>query len=211
MRRVFPLLLLTPLLVSCSESATPVATPPHAMHSEGAVPTEGGAATEADWPAEENWFTPGGAIALVEEEAVLQTADASQAALQGADAPKEAVMVLGNPEAGTSFYPIGAHDQSFHARDRMIPGSVTINAGETVTFKMFIGHRLSIYDDGTMPDDIQRTPGPLLLYPVNRLFLQPLPAPQYTLRFMRPGKYLVVCAINTHFFDANMWGWVHVK
>lgn len=200
MRRVFALLLLTPILASCADSATPV-TPGRAVLSEGALPTGG------EWPVEENWFTPAGAIELVDDEMSVQSADAISA--QNANEP--AVMVFGNPDAGTSFGPPGSHDQSFHARDKINPGSVTINAGETVTFKIFIGHRVGIYDDGVQPTDIQPTPGPLLLYPVGRVFLQPFPTPQFTLRFVRPGKYLVICAINQHFFEGRMWGWIHVK
>ena len=88
---------------------------------------------------------------------------------------------------------------------------MVINAGETVTFNVIFGHRVAIYDDGVVPSDIQPTPGPLLLYPTGRLFLQPFPTPQFTLRFVRPGKYLVLCAINAHFFDRHMWGWLIVR
>lgn len=204
MRRVFPLLLLTPFLVNCSDATTPVASPPSAMHSVEDVPAEG------EWPVEANWFTPGGVLEIADDELTVQTASAD--ASTSANAPKQATMVFGNPDAGTEFPgPPGTHDQSFHAKDRINPGSVSINAGETVRFQIYIGHRVAIYDEGMMPSDIQPTPGPLLLYPVNRLFLQPSPTPQFTLRFMRPGKYLVICAINSHFFGANMWGWIHVK
>lgn len=191
MRRVFALLLLTPLLASCADSATPVA-PPGALLTEGALPTDGG------WPVEENWFTPGGALTLPEQEIAIQSADAPT------------VMVFGNPDAGADFS-TPSHDQSFHARDRIIPGTVVIDAGETVTFQVNFGHRVAIYDDGVQPTDIQPTPGPLLLYPVGRLFLQPFPTPQFTLKFVRPGKYLVLCAINKHFFEGRQWGWIVVR
>jgi plastocyanin len=198
MRRLFALLLLTPLMASCADSAMPVAP-------AGAVLSEGEVSTEGEWPAEENWFTPGDVLTLEDAELADQGMSA-----QSADAPKPAVMVLGNPEAGTS-YPPGKHDQSFHARDRMIPGTVVINSGETVTFQVKFGHRVAIYNDGMKPEDILPNAGPFVLYPVNRLYLQPLPAPQIKLRFLKPGKYLVVCAIKSHFFDANMWGWVIVR
>jgi plastocyanin len=202
MRRVFPrllpVLLLAPVLASCSDSATPVAPPPGAVLSVGDVSTEEG------WPAEENWFTPGDVLTLAEEESVLQGADATM------QATKPAVMVFGNPDAGTP-YPPGAHDQSLHARDRIIPGTVVIDAGETVTFQVKPGHRVAIYNDGVRPEDIVRNPGPFVLDPKNRLFLQGNPVPQFTLRFVRPGKYLVLCAISNHFFNANMWGWLIVR
>jgi plastocyanin len=203
MRRVFSLLLLTPILASCADSATPVA-PAGAKMTEGAVSMEA-MSTEEAWPVEENWFTAD-VVTPVEDQLSMQAVGGTP----GSPAPG-AVMTLGNPESGSHFGPPGAHDQSFQARDKINPGTVTINAGETVTFNIIFGHRLAIYNDGVKPDDIQPTPGPLLLYPVGRVFLQPSPAPQFTLRFVRPGKYLVVCAINQHFFVGNMWGWLIVK
>jgi plastocyanin len=199
MRRVFSLLLLTPFLASCADSATPVAP-------AGAVLTEGAVAAEESWPVEENWFTAEGTLELVEDGMSLQSADVSATA----NAP--AKMVFGNPDAGTDFPGApGTHDQSFHARDKINPGSVTIKAGETVTFQVNFGHRVAIYQPGVQPQDIQPNPGPLLLYAPGRLFLQPSPAPQFTLRFLTPGKYLVLCAISMHFFEGRQWGWIHVQ
>lgn len=189
MRRLFALLLLTPLLANCSDAPMPVA-PAGAVLSESEVPAEG------EWPAEENWWTPGDVLA--EEEMSVQSANTPQ------------VMVFGNPDAGTN-YPPGQHDQSLHGKDRINPGAAVINAGESVTFQVNPGHRVAIYNEGVKPEDIQGNPGYFLLYPVNRLFLQPTPAPQFTLKFVRPGRYLVICAVNNHFFGANMWGWVIVK
>jgi plastocyanin len=202
MRRIFALLLLTPLLANCADSATPVAPAAPA----GAALSEGDAPTEAEWPVEENWWTPGDAIEFVEEGMSVQAADVNATA----NTPKPAVMVLGNPDAGSDF-PAG-HDQSIHARDRIIPGTVVINAGELVTFQGVFTHRMAIYNDGMKPEDVLNTnPGTFVLYPYNRLYLQPTATPQVTLKFVRPGKFLVICAIKTHFFDRNMWGWVIVR
>lgn len=210
MRRVFALLLLTPLLASCSDSVTPVAPSDAtrsagAMHSAGDMQAPGDALTEEAWPAEENWFTPGDALTLADGEMSAQAVGADAAPAPGA------VMTFGNADTGTDFHPTGVHDQSYQSRFKINPGAVAIDAGQTVTFNITLGHRVAIYDVGTRPEDIQRTPGPLLLYPTGRLFLQPFPTPQFRLRFVRPGKYLVVCAINMHFFDANMWGWLIVR
>lgn len=194
MRRVFALLLLAPLMASCADSATPV-TPASAKLSEEAMPADG------EWPAEENWWTPEDALTLPEEEMSVQSTNATSTT--------PAVMEFGNPDAGSPF-PL-SHDQSMHARWRINPGAVVIDAGETVTFKVNFGHRVAIYNDGVKPTDIQPTPGPLLLYPKGRLFLQPAPNPQFTLRFVRPGKYLVLCAINAHFFTGNQWAWITVR
>jgi plastocyanin len=201
MRRIFALLLLTPLLANCADSATPVASAPAgAVLSEGDVPTEPDA--EGEWFTEENWWTPGDALALAEEEMSVQ-------AVGSPGAPAAVTMVLGNPDAGTS-YPAAHHDGSFHSRDRMIPGTVSIPVGGTVKFEVLPGHRMAIYDDGVMPADIPNIgTGVGINYPVKRLFLQLNPL-YPTIKFTRPGKYLVICVVKSHFFNANMWGWVVV-
>jgi plastocyanin len=196
LRRIFALLLVTPLLANCADSATPVAP-------AGAVLSEGDVSTEVEWIPEENSLMPGDVFSLTEEGMSLLSV--------GATSAEPAVMVLGNPEAGTS-YPPGAHDQSYHGRDRMIPGALSVAVGQPVTFVVKPGHRVAIYRDGVKPDDISpNNPGPFVLDPVRRLFLQGAPVPQFTGTFNAPGKYLVICAIKTHFFNANMWAWVIVK
>ncbi len=192
MRRVFALLLLTPLLANCSDSAMPVA-PAGAVLSEGDVPTE------VEWPVEENWWTPGDVLSLPEEGISAQAAPGTGV-----------VMVFGNPGAGTN-YPPGVHDQSFHGKDRVIPGTVVIDAGQNVLFGVYAGHRVAIYKDGVRPEDITgNNPGPFVLDATNRLALQAAPGnPVFT--FHVPGRYLVICAVKTHFFNANMYGWVIVR
>ncbi len=196
MRRVFPLLLLlaTPLLVNCSDSATAVAP-------AGAVLSEGDAPTEADWGTEENWWTPGDALEFPEEEMSAQSSNAST----------KHVMTMGNPTVG-SPQPGNFHDESSHANNRIIPGTVVIDAGETVTFTGTFSHRIAIYNNGVKPDDILNlNPGVFVLYPVGRLYLQPNTANKVTLKFVRPGRFLVICAIKNHFFNYNMYGWVIVR
>ena len=215
MRRIFALLLVTPLLANCSESKTPLA-PSDPVRSVGNMHAgmHADMAMDDAWPAEENWFTAGDALSLVGDQLSGQP-DGGISIQSVGESPfppvPGVVMLFGNSELGTDFHPTGVHDQSYQSRDKIRPGSVSIDAGETVTFDSYPGHRVAIYDVGTVPSDIQRTPGPLLLDPHHRLFLQPFPAPQFTLRFIRPGKYLVICAINQHFFDGNMWGWIVVR
>lgn len=201
MRRVFPLFLLTltPFLANCADSATPVA-PARALHSEEHVATEEHEFTheftEADWLTDQNWWTPGGAIMLAEEEMSVQTADATQ----------PVVMVFGrritDPNGPPGLY-----------RPVIRPHAVHIPVGGKVTFKGIVAHRVGIYDSGTKPQDIpDANPGPFVLYPMNRLFLQPAPAPAgITLTFVKPGNYLVLCVVKRHFFEEKQWGWIHVK
>ena len=166
MRRLFALLLVTPLLANCSDPATPLS------------PSGAGPALDAS-------------------------------PLQGPSS--SAVMVFGNPDAGTHFLPAGSHDQSFTARDKIIPGTVVISAGGTVTFKVNPGHRVAVYNDGTRPEDIKVNPGPFVFDATNRLFLQPAPTPTVSYTFAAPGRYLVICAVSRHFTQANMYGWVIVR
>jgi plastocyanin len=196
MRRVFALLLLTPLMASCAESATPVA-PAGAVLSEEAVPTE-------DWTVEGDLPTVGGW--LTSEEDVF----ADEVSVMGAPGSYE-TMTFGNPEAGSN-YPPGVHDQSFHGRDRIIAQTVVIDAGQRVYFLMYAGHRVAIYKPGVRPEDISGdNPGIFVLDGTNRIALQAAPVPVLSWQFTKPGRYLVICAVKSHFFDANMYGWVIVR
>jgi plastocyanin len=186
MRRVFAFLLLTPLLASCSDSATSVA-PSGPVHTLEESPLR-------EWTLEE-WMLEESAL----EESPLQGAPASGA-----------MMEFGNPEAGTN-YPPQVHDESLHGKDRVIPGTVVIDAGQTVTFRVYPGHRVAVYNDGTRPEDITVNPGPFVLDPTNRLYLQPAPTPTITRTFTQPGRYLVICAATRHFVVAKMYGWVIVR
>lgn len=131
-----------------------------------------------------------------------------EAPLQGL--PSSAVMVFGNPDAGTD-YPPQTHDESLHGKDRVIPGTLAIAAGGTVTFQVHRPHRVAIYDDGTRPEDITVTPTSFVLDPTNRLALQETQTPTYSYTFDKPGRYLVICVLRRHFVVANMYGWVIVR
>ena len=194
-RRAFALLLLTPLLANCTDAATPVAPSDPVAPSVRLDESPGG-----EWgPSFGDWeLAPG--ESQPDESSPLQVAHATGA-----------VMTFGNPDAGTAFTPPGSHDQSFHARDRVNPGAVVIDAGQKVTFQVYPGHRVAIYKPGTKPDDIAVTTGTFVLDPTNRLAIQSAPVPVLSFTFHNPGKYLVICAFTRHFVDANMWAWVIVR
>ncbi len=193
MRRVFALLLITPLLASCADSVTQVAPPGAALANEELVTD--GSATEESWT-EESWVQ---AQLSQQEESSLMSM------------PSSAVMDLGNPGTGSDFPPNALHDQSAHARDRMNPGTVVIPAGGTVTFRVLPGHRVAVYNPGKRPEDVVTGPGNFVLDATNRLFLQGAPTPTVTRTFTQPGRYLVICAITRHFVVFNMYGWVIVQ
>lgn len=199
MRRVFPLFLLlaTPFLANCADSpATPVA-PAGAVHSEEHMSMEESEIAEADWLTDQEWWTPGDAIAMAEEEAV------SVMSVQPTATP--VVMQFGRRDPTP-----GAPPGLFKPVIR--PHAVTIRAGQKVTFKGITAHRMAIYLPGMQPHEIPGTnPGPHVLYSPNRLFLQPAPAPAgLTFTFIKPGKYLVMCVVKQHFYDSQQWAWINV-
>jgi len=148
----------------------------------------------------------------------------------GGPSPLAATMQFGQPNVGSPFPPTSGHDQSSHAKDNLVPRTVVIATGGTVTFNIPAGsvHQVAIYDDGTEPQDIDATilvpggggtcpPFPSLINdPTNRLAVlgtQPCAggptAPSYT--FSNPGRYLVICTFVFHFVEFQMYGWVIVK
>jgi plastocyanin len=195
MRRFFTLLLVPPLLASCSDSVTPVA-PSGPVHTlEVSPPAAWTESSLDDWTLDD-WTLAG--------------AQPEASPLQGAPGAG-VLMEFGNPEAGSNFPP-GAHDASYHGRDRVIPGTVVVDAGQPVTFRVYPGHRVAIYKPGVRPEDILgNNPGPFVLDQTNRLALQAAPVPVISWTFAQPGRYLVICAVKSHFFVANMYGWVIVR
>jgi len=138
-----------------------------------------------------------------------------------------AVIDFGQTDVGSPFPPPAFdHDQSSHARDNLVPRTVTIDRGGTVTFKTFGIHQVAIYRAGTEPEDINTSllvPSPCLPAffpplkindPNGRITIWNPPcaggptAPTWT--FNTPGKYLVICAFLPH-FNVQMYGWVIVR
>ncbi|HET7232821.1 MAG TPA: hypothetical protein VFJ16_22615 [Longimicrobium sp.] len=202
MRRIFALLLVTPLLANCSESTTPVAPSGHGrtLVESPADDAATVATLDAGWAEsqDDNW--------TLDEWLAQPLGDMQVQSAPGAGA----VMFFGDPKVGTDFPP-GVHDESYHGRDRVIPGTVVVNVGDKVTFRVFPGHRVAIYKPGTRPEDLVVGPGPFVLDPTNRLALQAAPVPQLSIAIHKPGRYLVICAVTRHFVDANMYGWVIVR
>jgi len=138
--------------------------------------------------------------------------------------PLAATIQFGQPNVGSPFPAPSGHDQSSHAKDNLVPRTVVIDRGGTVTFKTFGVHQVAIYDDGTTPDDIDVSivaalpagcpPVPMINDPTDRVALisRPCgPAATLTYTFANPGRYLVICAFQPHFALFDMYGWVEVK
>ena len=150
-------------------------------------------------------------------------ASTTTSSIASADSPLAATVQFGQPDVGSTFPPAAQHDQSAHAKDNLVPRTVVIDRGGTVTFRVPAGvHQIAIYAPGTEPSDIDTTnlvptcPGTarrLINDGTNRLALLTGPCgqdwqAQYT--FSTPGRYLVICAFLPH-FQVGMYGWVTVR
>ena len=147
--------------------------------------------------------------------------------------PLTATVQFGRPDVGSPFPPGSGHDASGHAKDSLVPRTVVISQGWSVTFEIGPFHRVAIYQAGTTPDDIDTTatvnltvpffiPNFTINDPNGRIALSP-PAPLTTLSlvpivwttppgtFNAPGRYLVTCTTVPHFVENDMFGWVIVK
>lgn len=142
---------------------------------------------------------------------------------QGGSSPLAATIQFGQPDVGTSFPPSAEHDESAHAKDNLVPRTVVIDEGGTVTFNVPAGvHQIAIYAPGTEPEDINTAvliplcPGAvprIINDPTNRVALITHACgsawqAQYT--FNTPGRHLVICAFLPH-FEVGMYGWVDVR
>lgn len=147
------------------------------------------------------------------------------------DSPLSATIRFGNDTVGSPFPTPSGHDMSGHARDNLIPRTVVIDKGGTVTFVMGGRvHQVGIFADGTEPEDVIRAgattkpgcpPAPYISGASNpSTFIAVTGAPlcdntatdeptqSYT--FDTPGRYLVICTFIPH-LDLAMYGWVIVR
>jgi plastocyanin len=128
--------------------------------------------------------------------------------------------LLGNPLMG-----IGNNHE-------LIPKVVKIKAGGAVNFIISGLHNVAVYDDGTLPAEIDTTlllpgaGGGIINDPTNRIYrgVDPnateSPSPLLSLPsrdrvevvlFPKPGKYLVICGVRNHFVEDDMFGFVVVR
>ena len=140
--------------------------------------------------------------------------------------PVNATIQFGNTGVGSGNsgknFPRG-HDESGHASDKLIPGTVSIAQGGTVTF-MIVGssrHQVEVYPAGTIPTDIDTANveaiggcgGPNYIDDgIGETLGPPTCAGGLNVAmkaFNEPGRYLVICRFNPH-FESGMWGWVEV-
>jgi hypothetical protein len=107
---------------------------------------------------------------------------------------------------------------------QLIPHEAIIRTGGTVNFIIGGFHHVLVYAPGTNPGDINAgltvsvtaPPGPPLINdPTNRIYrgLDPSLVPQdrvEVVQFSNPGVHLVMCGVQPHFVDDQMFGFVRV-
>jgi plastocyanin len=141
------------------------------------------------------------------------------AVLAGPDT--SATVRFGNDDVGSPSPPITDHDQSGNGKFNLIPRTVTIAQGGSVTYDIFVRfgvHQPMVYDVGTTPDDIDggfpfindtegllATGPPVSGSPGTRTWTTPPGT------FDEPGRYLILCNFAPHFAEFGMYGWVNVK
>jgi len=118
----------------------------------------------------------------------------------------------------------------------VIPYQATIKVGGTVSFIIGGVHQIIVYAPGKRPSEVnaamtrpsQGTPNglpPLIDDPVDRLYVgldpttvhgaepnprNPLQDRVEVVQFTRRGRHLVICGVQPHFVNDNMYGWVNV-
>jgi len=108
----------------------------------------------------------------------------------------------------------------------LLPNEVRIEQGGAVNFVISGFHEVLIYGPGTRPESINASltvpstgtpPGvPLINDPRNRIFRGVDPSTQPTqdrvesVTFANTGRYLVICAVQPHFVQDGMYGFVRV-
>ena len=161
----------------------------------------------------------------LEQDAVHRSASAQAAT------PSTATITFGADGHGSPF-PLPDHDASYNGRDNLIPRTVVIARGGSVTFDMAALHQVAVYEPGTGPEDItvspatleDVTPAPGVVIPDFRINdpdgrvaygpEQSFAPMQWTTppgTFDQPGRYFVICTTTPHFVVAKMYGWVIVK
>lgn len=141
------------------------------------------------------------------------------AVLAGRDT--SATVRFGNDDVGSPFPPITGHDQSGHGKFNLIPRTVTIPVGGSVTYDIFVRfgfHEPRVYDVGTTPDSIEGgfpflNVSDGLIAEGPRVSSSPGIATWTTPAgtFDTPGRYLILCNFAPHFAEFGMYGWVNVK
>jgi len=136
------------------------------------------------------------------------------------------------PSIATPFdrFGAGANDRTRNVH-QIVPNPIRVHAGDTISFIISGLHNPQIFAPGTMPEDIDRTTAtgaPAIINDSrNRVFrgldprvlnaaTPPVQDRVEIVSLVDPGRYLVICGVLAHFFDAArnqfvMFGFIDVE
>jgi hypothetical protein len=177
----------------------------------------------------------GSAVALVTGGAIVAGAGSPGAAMEKAAEHHSHDPVKGPLAAATVMFGAWRTDLSLDRFPNVSPGTAnahtvapyqaTIKAGGSVAFMISGLHQVLVYGPDVLPDSINAqltrpstgTPAgaPLINDPANRVYggLDPSTQPRdraEIVNFHTEGKYLVICGVQPHFVNDQMYGWVRV-
>jgi plastocyanin len=178
----------------------------------------------------------GSAVALVSGGAIAGLTDSGTAARE-TEVPRHAHGPIRDPEARTTVtFGAWRTDQALDRYPNVSPAAsnahviapfeATIKAGGTVEFAITGLHQIVIYAPGMRSVDVNATltrpttgtpPGVALINdPTNRVYAGLDPSTQSrdrveTVQFLTPGRYLVICGVQTHFVNDEMFSWIKVR
>ena len=178
----------------------------------------------------------GSAVALVTGGAIVAGASsAGSTAAEAAEAHHQHDPVKGPLAAATVMFGAWRTDLSLDRfpnvsvgtanAHRVTPYQATIKAGGSVAFMISGLHQILVYGPDVLPDSINAqitrpttgTPAgtPLINDTANRVYagLDPSTQPRErseVVNFHAEGKYLVICGVQPHFVNDQMYGWVRV-
>jgi plastocyanin len=177
----------------------------------------------------------GSAVALVTGGAIVAGAGSSGATTEKAAEHHQHDPVKGPLAAATVTFGAWRSDLSLDRFPNVtpptanahvvIPHQVTIKAGGSVAFIISGLHQVLVYGPDVLPDSINAqstrpstgTPSgtPLINDPSRRVYAGPDPSTQprersEVVNFHAEGKYLVICGVQPHFVNDQMYGWVRV-
>ena len=128
--------------------------------------------------------------------------------------------------SGSPFSPAlqPPHDQSSNAKDNIVPRTMVINQGQSVTYEVNGVHWPAVYQVGIDDEDISTATSPAPGCPTGqrlndatgRVFQTANCLPNgatFTVpasTFTTPGRYLIICQVPPHFAQ-EMYGWILVR
>ena len=125
----------------------------------------------------------------------------------------DVTVAFGMPSVGSDCTPpVCFDDASFHAKDTIVPGALSIPVGSKLTANVAGFHQAVLYEAGTRPRDIEPDPAAFpFVNDADGVIAGAAPLQDLSYTFTSPGTYLLICNLAPHFEEARMYAWVHVR